>query len=472
MNEKYKYLSKNIGLFFLSGFIPKMLSFFMVPLYTGCLTTTEYGISDLIATTVTFLIPIFTLDIQDAVMRFALDKEYEKKDVFSYGLRVIFCGTSVLVLGALLLNSLHLQGLKSEYIIFTVLMYFSSACMNTFSLFCRGIDQIEVLTVGSIINSVLIITANILFLLVFKWGLLGYLIANTLGPMFTVFFVFLKAKLYQYLSFTITPGVGKLMRNFSFSLIFSAIAWWINSASDRYILSAMVGVSVSGIYAVSYKIPSLLTTFQNVFAQAWSVSAVREFDANDSDGFTGKIYTMMNSAMVLLCSIVLTLNMPLAKFLYAKDFFSAWKFIPPLLISVVFNAMALFIGSIFAAVKDTKTLAISTIIGAAVNTICNFVFIYFWGAYGAALATLLGYAVMLLMRHIILRRYIQMKVFWIRDAIGYILLFVQMIVASFGWIAIPVQVIILIILIYIYRKEIRNMTMAICMYGMKILKRY
>lgn len=471
MNEKYKCLSKNVLLFLISGFVPKVLSFFMVPLYTGCLTTAEYGISDLITTTVILLIPVFTLDIQDAVMRFALDKEYQKKDVFSYGLKVILCGTGIVTLGAFLLNCLHLPGLKSEYILFTVLMYFSSACSNIFSLFCKGIDQVKVLTIGSIINSGATLTANILLLVVFKWGLLGYLVANTLGAAITTVFIFVKAKLYRYISFSITPNVGKRMRNFSFPLIFSVIAWWVNSASDRYIITAIAGVAVSGVYAVAYKIPSLLTTFQNVFAQAWSISVVKEFDANDSDGFIGNMYTMINAAMVILCSLIMIVNMPFARILYAKDFFSAWQYIPPLLISVVFNAMALFIGSVFTAVKDTRTLSMSTIIGAAVNTICNFVFIYCWGAYGAALATLFGYAVTLLIRHIILRKYICIRVHWKRDILGYFILFIQMGIASFAWTSIPLQCFTLIALLVIYQKEIRSIVNKACRIGLQRVRK-
>lgn len=72
--NKYKYLFKNIGLLTLSSFATKLLSFFLVPLYTNILTTTEYGTYDLFNTTVGVLLPILTLNVQDAVMRFAMDR--------------------------------------------------------------------------------------------------------------------------------------------------------------------------------------------------------------------------------------------------------------------------------------------------------------------------------------------------------------------------------------------------------------
>lgn len=83
MNQ-YKYLFKNMGLLTLSSFATKLLSFFLVPLYTNILTTTEYGTYDLMNTTVGVLIPILTLNVQDAVARFAMDKKQNRK-------AIVFC---------------------------------------------------------------------------------------------------------------------------------------------------------------------------------------------------------------------------------------------------------------------------------------------------------------------------------------------------------------------------------------------
>lgn len=454
MANKYSYLTKNILLFSISGFVPKILAFILVPIYTSYLTTAEYGVSDLLTTTVSLLIPILTLDIQDAVMRFAMDNSYKKEDVFTVAVKIIVFSTAIVSIIAFFVSLLNFDGLGKNYLLFFTIMYFTTAAHNTVSLFCRGIDKVNVMVIGSILNSVITLVANIVFLVIFKWGLIGYLIANTLGSAISLVWCFLGAKLYKYTTWKIKKNVFKDMILFSYPLIFSVIAWWINNASDRYIISWLSGVAVSGVYAVSYKIPSLLTMFQNIFFQAWSISAVKEFDKNDSDGFIGNIYTMMNGSMMILCSCIMIINIPLAKILYSNDFFEAWKYVPPLLISVVLNAMALFIGSIFTAVKDTKTLSVSTIAGAIINTVCNVIFIYFWGAYGAALATLFGYAVVLIARHIILRKHIHLRIKWARDIAAYAALIIQMLLSLFGIKLIAVQSCATFFIFWLYRKEI------------------
>lgn len=461
MANKHKYLAKNVGLFSISSFVPKILAFILIPIYTNCLTTAEYGVSDLLTTTVSLLLPFFTLDIQDAVMRFALDKKYEKSDVFTTALRIIFIGTGLISIGAFIASTLNIPGLEDSCLVFFVLMYFTTALSNSLTMFCRGIDKVNVLVVGGILQSVIMLSASILFLVVFKWGLTGYLLANTLGSLVAVFWYFIKAKLHKYITKSVTKSVFKDMVRFSFPLIFSVTAWWINSASDRYILTWMSGVAISGLYAVSYKIPGILSIFQSVFYQAWSISAIKEFDKDDKDRFISNMYNMMNFGMVVACSCVIVLNVPIAKILYTNEFFEAYKFVPPLLISVVFNAMALFIGSIFTAVKDTKTLSVSTIIGAVVNTVCNFVFIYYWQAYGAAIATMLGYFVVFIMRHIILKKHIKLHLNWFRDILVYALLVVQMLVAYFVPSLNYWQVIFPILILVFYLKEVKQLLVKI-----------
>lgn len=455
-NGKYSYLSKNVLLFALNGFLPKVLVFVLIPIYTSYLTTAEYGISDLISTTVQLLVPILTLDIQDAVMRYAMDKTIDNKQVLTFALRIIFVGTAILSLVSGIVAVFKIGGLNAEYLLFLCITYFTVAINNSVTMFLKTIEKINVIVISSVLNSVITLTANILFLTVFKWGLTGYLTAQTIGALVSVIICFFGAKLYKYITKSVSKQLKKEMLKFSFPLIFSVIAWWVNSASDRYVLTLIVGVSASGIYAVANKLPSLLSIFQSVFYQAWSISAIKEFDREDKDNFISNMYNLMNFGMIIFCSLLIICTIPLAKLLFSNDFFEAYKFVPPLLVSVIFNALSLFIGSIFTAVKDTKTLSISTIIGAVVNTVCNFILIYFLGIYGAAIATLVGYFVTYVMRHIILKKYIRLKIKWTRDIFAYVLLLVQMLLNWWGLQLILVQAVLLVVLICLYIKEIKN----------------
>ena len=96
----------------------------------------------------------------------------------------------------------------------------------------------------------------------------------------------------------------------------------------------------------------------------------------------------------------------------------------------MFCGISQFEGSLFAATKNTKQVAKTTVIGAIVNTICNFVFIYFIGAIGAALATLFGYAVTWALRTKYLQSFIKMKVNWFNHFTALFLVAIQAIIAT------------------------------------------
>ena len=93
--KKYKELFNNLGLLTISNFGSKILTFLLVPLYTNILTTGEYGIYDLYITTTLLLSPVFSLNIADAVMRFALEKGKNQRDVFTVGFIRIITATIV-----------------------------------------------------------------------------------------------------------------------------------------------------------------------------------------------------------------------------------------------------------------------------------------------------------------------------------------------------------------------------------------
>ena len=97
--EKYKYLLKNVGIMTLASFGTKILSFLMVPLYTNVLSTEAYGTYDIYQTTLFLIVPVLSLNIADGIMRFSLDEEYDKQEVFMVGIRryVIACLLCVLI---------------------------------------------------------------------------------------------------------------------------------------------------------------------------------------------------------------------------------------------------------------------------------------------------------------------------------------------------------------------------------------
>lgn len=459
--KKYKELLKNILLFAISSFIPKTINFFLIPLYTAYLTTSEYGVSDLINTTVSLFIPVFTLNIKDSVLRFSLDKKCDKKDTFNIAIRIVFLDFLILFVFSFLQLSFHFINIEPLYLFFFSIMLISNSIYEIFNSFCKGIDKVNTIVAASIVSSISTLLLNILLISVFKMGLLGFLIANSFGTILSDIIYLIFAKLYKFFSFNYSKKLMKEMIKYSFPMIFSALAWWVNTSSDRYIITFLSGLSISGIYAVASKIPSILTTFQSVFMQAWSISAIKEFDKNDSDGFIGNIYSLLSCFLCIICSLLIIFNICISKIMFSKDFFMAWKFVPPLMLSVTIDGLSLFIGHLFYAVKDTKSRALATIIGALVNTVFNFILIYIFSAYGASIATLLGYFSGFVISRILIKKYIIINTNMRRNDLSLVLLLFQVLLSFFANKYFYLQVCLFLFLIYIYLNELKKITRKI-----------
>lgn len=452
--SKYKSLAKNIFLFALSSFIPKFISYILISIYTACLTTTEFGISDIINTTVSLFLPIFTLNIRDAVLRFSLDKKYKPEDSLNISLRIVLVDIVLLIIFTVIISLFDILNIKPLYLLYFDVLLVANALYDVFNAFCKSTDKVKTIVYASITNSILTFTFNILLIVFLKKGLNGFLLANSLGIITAILVFFIHAKLYKNISKSYSKMQLKEMIKYSFPMVFSAIAWWVNNASDRYIITFIIGVSASGVYAVASKIPSIITTFQNVFLQAWSISAIKEFDKDDKDGFIGNIYTLMSCLLCMLCSLIIVLNIPLSKIMFSGDFFVAWKYVPPLVLSVTIDGLALFIGNLFFAVKDTKARAWATIVGAIVNTILNFVLIKIIGVYGAAIATVVGYFIGFVYSRIKIKKYIKMNTDMHLNDFILTLLTIQVVLAYFGNNFILFQIIILMLIGLLYRNYI------------------
>ena len=422
--NKYKKLGKNIALITIGNFASKILSFFLIPFYTAVLTTAEYGTADLMTTTINLVSPFFTLLISEAIMRFALEKEKDKSQVFMIGILTTLVG-----FGCMLLFSpavLLMDSIKPYYWLF-ISYYFASTLHLVVSQFVKGIEKVTVYSLSGVFQTLIFILLNFIFLLGLKIGVTGYLLALIISNLLTVIFLWIGAGLNHYLLSLkkLDKKLAMEMFKYSIPMIPNSISWWVSNSSDKYILTFFAGVGLTGIYSVSQKIPSLFATISTIFMGAWQISAVEDFGSEQSKKFYSNVYRKYSSMNIILVSTLIYGTKILAKILFSKDFYSAWKFTPVLVLAFLFNAMASFLGSIYTSAKKTRMLFISTIIAALANIIANFLMIPLWGAMGAGIATLLSYFLVWLIRLWDTRKIIKLSLNLKKDILSYLLLIMQ-----------------------------------------------
>ena len=460
MKNKYKALLKNIGIFSIGSFGSKFISFLLLPLYTSVLSTNDFGNVDLIVTTSQLLMPILLLSIQDATLRFSMDKAYKKEDVISSTIKVVLRGTILLILGIIIVKAFNIIDYSVTYMVFLVLTFFFGSINNCFNLYLKSKNKAKIIAVSGIISTLMICVSNIILLVVVKLSILGYMISLILGNIAQFLILCFGGKIHKDIQFSNYNDVSKEMTKYSTPLVANSLAWWVNNASDRYIIKLFLNSAANGVYAIAYKIPVILTTVQNVVFNAWSISAISEFNKDDNDGFFGNNYTIYSLLSILTCSVIILFNIPLANFFYSKEFFAAWQCVPLLLTSTVFNGISQFEGSLFAAAKKTKEVSASTMIGAAINIALNIVLIKTIGIVGAAIATCISFIMVWIIRTLLMTKFIKINVAWNKHIITVLLLLIQTTAATLGNYY-AIQIVIILLMIILNRKFIYKLVKKI-----------
>lgn len=455
--NKYKYLLKNIGLMTISNFGSKILSFLLVPLYTNVLSTEEYGIYDFYAITVFLLTPILSLNIVEAVLRFSLDSKKDKTKIFTIGFYkciVAVCICSILIIINMTLNVVDVL---NKYPLFFILYFTLSLFSDLILQYARGLERLKDVAIAGIISSITMLCFNVLLLVVFNWKLKGFFIANCLSFFSVIIFLSLRIKIWQSILLKADLKIiKKEMISYSTPMILNSIGWWINNVANKYIVIFLCGVAANGIFSVAYRIPSILVLFQTIFNQAWTVSAVKEFDKNNSS-FYLNIYNAYNMGMVIVCSILILFNKTIAYILFANDFYLAWQYAPFLMLAVVFNSLAVLLGGIFSAAKKSEVYAKTTMIGAIANIVLGLILVFGMGVIGAAIATMIANIIVWLMRLKETKKIIQFDINIKLHIISYIILLIQVVIILFienTWLMIILEFSCLILIIMLYKDNL------------------
>lgn len=418
--QRNKYLLKNTVIFSIGNFGTKIISFFLVPLYTNILTTREYGTVDLIYTIGMVLVPLLTLNIGESIMRFALDKDADCDKIMSTGITILIFGA---IIGLLILPIANLFESVSNYSIYIYLYTLTLAFSQIFLCYLRGKEFLLKYSIGNIIQSLTIAIFNIIFLIGMKKGIEGYLMAYIVANVCTGLYGFWAGKVNLVIKkYSIDIELSKNMIKYSVVLIPNSFMWWIMNSSDRMMVSAMISVTANGVYAVAYKIPTLLSTITTIFNQAWSYSAIREDESEDKEEYNNRVYENLVTIVIVVATGLLMIMKPFLSVYVGKEYYAAWHYVPYLIVGFVFMTLGSFIATSYTVHKDSMGFLISGTVGAIINLILNFILIPMMGVSGAAFATCISYFGVFVYRIKDTQKYIKLRVFKRKQICGYALL--------------------------------------------------
>lgn len=374
----------------------RAIGLLLLPLYTYALAPSEFGLIEVVTTTVELAVPLLYLCIAEGVLRFAMEQCRRREDVLRCG--AVFVGgvTAVLLLAGGLAVGLWWRDSLGWLVLCLVAVQALSVFLGAWARAAGGIRQFAL---SGLSQAGAIATANIFMLLVFEWGAVGYLVSLIVGHVAAVTVLMVSMPIARSLrQGAWDVSLLKVMLRFSIPLVPNVVFWWMSNISGRYFVAHFQGLDQVGLLSVGSRFPSLVVMVTMVFAQAWQLSAYRSAGDEDRGEFYSRVFGYLSAMLLLGTGSMLLVLRPLVLVATAPAYLSAWMIVPPLLLGAVFSSFSSFYGSIYTAGLQPRGVLRSSVVAAVVSVVLNYVLVPSLGAVGAAISILLSFWVLWLLR--------------------------------------------------------------------------
>ena len=408
MNKKGE-LARNTLIILIGKICTQFISFFLLPLYTSILISSEFGLVDLVTTYIGLIVPVITLQLESSLFRYLVDvrsNEKEKKIIISNvfisaTIQTIICMLVFFVIS----NFIYIN---YKYYIFGIVIatIFSNLLLQT----ARGLGDNVGYSIGSVIAGSLTIIFNLIFLVLLKIGPKGMFLSTAMANLLSSIYLGIRIKINRFINYEYLDKkiIEKLLK-YSMPLIPNGIIWWIINVSDRTIISIFLGNSANGIYAISNKFSGVFITIYNIFNTSWTESASLHIDADDRDEFFSSTISLMFKLFSCMCLGIIAYMPLIFRIMINEQYSDSYNYIPILMLSSLFNVIVGLISVVYVAKKLTKEIAKTSFWSGVINIGSNLIMIKFIGIYAASLSTLLSFMVIALYRYIDVQKYVKIR---------------------------------------------------------------
>lgn len=411
-SERIRQLVRDILIYGLGGILTKGISFVLLPLYTRIFPPEAYGVLETMTLITTFLSAVLIMGL-DAAQSFYFFREKnngKKKQIeiisaiFQWNLSI---GSFICILAILcypFLNRVFFPD-PIEHQIFIIAFVGSlftllfSQLLSLLRLLYRAFSYVLLI----LFHSLLSIGFTLALIFLFKQGIWGILIGNTLATGVVTPIAYYLVHDYIDLSklyIAIWPRLAK----FGMPLVPAGIAYYLMNSIDRWFLLKYHGPNVLGIYSVSLKFGLIIIFAVDIFNRAWwpiALDAMHSEDGPRTFRSIAKIYTGIGVMFIIMLTF---LSPYLVKLFVSPSYQSAWLLIGVLAWQAFFYGFSTTTAGIW---KAEKTFLSSYLMmGATIlNLLLNFLLVPTFAGLGAALATAISYLLWLVAMLLVSEKY-------------------------------------------------------------------
>lgn len=394
--SKESKLVKNTIIYACGNMSSKVLAYVMVMIYSHYISPSELGYYDLVMTTVSLFLPIITFEIHEGVYRLIIGmSQYSRDEIIGTSIRFLAVSTSlsaiILIAFSYFIN-IRLLPLIMFYLI-------SNVFYGYLQIVVRGCSENKFYALLGVLNSIITLVSEFIAVVLLKKGIAALFFSLGLANAICILLILFK---FNFITKAFTIRFNRMLLKellyFSIPLIPTTICWWVVNACDRYIIMYGLGTEYNGIYAISTKFPTIVTTISSVFYLAWQESALKEYDSEHRDAFFSDVFHKYHRILISVCMCGIPAVRVVIELFMSSSYSQAWKFTGPLFLSTVYMALSSFLGLGYQISKETGLSTVTSVIAAIVNVAINVIFIKPLGLYAASISTLLSYFIMFVIR--------------------------------------------------------------------------
>lgn len=397
----FRRLSRDTAIYATGTILSRLAAFVMLPLYTRVLTTADYGLLQLLDVLVEVAGILVSAGMVAAVTRyyFKATEPDSRAAVLSTGWALLAAlnvvGMAVLLLSSPFIFETVLKGAGSVELVYIAAVNFAAGALPVIPLALMQIQQRAGLFLIATLSRLIIqIGLNLFFLIVLEWGPRGVIVSTLISNI--ALGIPLSIWMLRQTGLRFEWAAARNLQRFGVPLQFAAAAMFILAFGDRFFLQEYRGLSEVGIYALAYQFGFLLSGVgSHSFLQAWNPQRFQltalPRDERDPRYSRGLLYFSL-TIVTLMVGISLFARPALA-ILASPAFWPAADLVPLLVLCYVVQGWTATVHFGIDVSERSKYSSHANWIAAIVILALYATLIPRFGAFGAAIATLLGFIV-------------------------------------------------------------------------------
>ena len=393
-----KRIGKNSLYYLLARILTAAIGFLLIPVYTRVLTPEDYGTFSIVETAVSIFMILIQVGLINTIATLYFDYYHDATQLKRFISSIIFFffvsafGWSAIII---MWGKPFLHGFLGD-VPFNpyILLSLGIASSSVFFTFLQAIYRTQEKAITYFVISLLYFSTNLVLIIYFvvylRGGALGNTIARFIGT--GTFFVIAIYLLRHFFTPRFDSEKFKKSLAFSLPLVPDELAAWVFVAVDRLFLNRYVGLTEVGLYALGFKLSSILNFVVMAIYQAWTpffmTTATQQ--GEHAKAIFSRLVTYFLGAILFL-AIAISINAREIVLIFTTtEYTQAYKVVPIITINWVVLGMYFMVVNQIFYTKQTQYIPIPTVVASSIQVLLNYLWVPKYGMFGSAWAMLIS----------------------------------------------------------------------------------